>query len=131
MAQVRDDASLGDLFSRLAEETSSLVRQEVRLAKAELRESAQEAGRSIASLLIGGAVAYAGFLAILAAIIVGLGQLGLPWWLSALIVGIVVVAIGYVLISRARSGLQASNLMPDRTIESLKEDREWVKEQIA
>jgi uncharacterized membrane protein YqjE len=131
MAQGRDDASLGDLFSRLAEETSNLVRQEVRLAKAELTESAQQVGRSIASLLIGGAIAYAGFLAILAAIIVGLGQLGLPWWLAALIVGIVVVAIGYVLISRARSGLQASNLMPDRTIESLKEDREWAKEQIA
>lgn len=131
MAQGRDDASLGELFSRLAEETSSLVRQEVRLAKAELRESAQQVGRSIASLLIGGAVAYAGFLAILAAIIVGLGQLGLPWWLAALIVGIVVAAIGYVLISRARTGLQASNLMPDRTIESLKEDREWAKEQIA
>jgi uncharacterized membrane protein YqjE len=131
MAQGRDDASLGDLFSRLAEETSNLVRQEVRLAKAELTESAQQVGRSIASLLIGGAIAYAGFLAILAAIIVGLGQLGLPWWLAALIVGIVVVAIGYVLVSRARSGLQASNLMPDRTIESLKEDREWAKEQIA
>jgi drug/metabolite transporter (DMT)-like permease len=131
MSQVRDDASLGDLFSRLAEESSTLVRQEVQLAKAELRESAQQVGRSVASLLIGGAIAYAGLLAILAAIIVGLGQAGLPWWLAALVVGVVVAIIGYILIARARSGLQAANLVPDRTIKTLKEDREWAKEQIA
>lgn len=130
MAHARDNASLGELFSDLARETSTLVRQEVQLAKAELRQSAEQAGKSIASLLVGGAIAYAGFLAILAAIILGLGEAGMPWWLSALIVGVVVVVIGLVLVMRARSGLQPENLAPRETIESLKEDREWVKEQI-
>ena len=50
---------------------------------------------------------------------------------AALIVGVVVIVIGYVLISRARSALQPSSLMPRRTIESLKEDKEWVQEQIS
>jgi hypothetical protein len=130
MAHARENASLGELFSDLTQETSTLVRQEVQLAKAELRQSAEQVGRSVASMLVGGAVAYAGFLALLAAVILGLGEAGVPWWLSALIVGIVVAAIGMVMVMRARSGLRPENLAPKETIESLKEDREWVKEQI-
>jgi xanthine/uracil permease len=130
MAQIRDDTSLGDLFSELVRETSTLVRQEVQLAKVELSQSVAEIGRDVAALVVGGAIAYAGFLAILAAIIVGLGQAGLAWWLSALIVGVVVAVIGYVLISRARSALQEASLAPRRTVETLKEDKEWVTEQI-
>lgn len=130
MAQIRDEPALGQLFSDLVRETSTLARQEVQLAKAELRQSAEQAGRSIAAMLVGGAVAYAGFLAILAAVILGLGELGVAWWLSALIVGVVVAGIGYFMISRARAGLQPENLAPRETIESLKEDRAWVKEQI-
>lgn len=130
MAHTRDDPSLGELFSRLAQETTTLVRQEVQLAQAELKQSARQAGRGIASLLVGGAIAYAGFLAILAAIILGLIETGMSWWLSALIVGVVVIIIGAALIMRARAGLQPENLAPTETIESLKEDREWVQEQI-
>jgi xanthine/uracil permease len=130
MAQIRDDTSLGDLFSELVRETSTLVRQEVQLAKVELSQSVAEIGRDVAALVVGGAIAYAGFLAILAAIIVGLGQAGLAWWLSALIVGVVVAVIGCVLISRARSALQGASLAPRRTVETLKEDKEWVTEQI-
>jgi hypothetical protein len=131
MAQMRNEASLGDLLSDLVRETNTLVRQEFQLAKAELTESATEAGRGIASLLVGGAVAYAGFLAVLAAIILALAEAGVSWWLAALIVGVVVLIVGYILISRARSALQPSNLMPRRTIETLKEDKEWAQEQIS
>lgn len=130
MAQIREDTSLGDLFSELVRETSTLVRQEVQLAKVELSQSATEIGRDVASLVVGGAIAYAGFLAILAAIIIGLSQAGLTWWLSALIVGVVVAVIGYVLISRARSALQGASLAPRRTVESLKEDKAWMSEQM-
>ncbi len=129
MAQMRNEASLGDLFSDLVRETSTLVRQEIQLAKAELTESATEAGRGIASLVVGGAVAYAGFLAVLAAIILALAEAGVSWWLAALMVGVVVLIVGYILISRARSALQPANLMPRRTIETLKEDKEWAQEQ--
>ncbi|MBA2598870.1 MAG: phage holin family protein [Chloroflexia bacterium] len=130
MAQLRDEKSLGDLFSDLAQDTSSLVRQEVQLAKAELTQSATEIGKAIGFMVVAGAIAYAGFLAILAAIILGLWKVGLEGWVAALIVGLVVIAISFILIQRARAMLTASNLAPSKTVESLKEDTEWVKEQM-
>jgi hypothetical protein len=130
MAQLRDERSLGDLFSDLSRETTTLVRQEVQLAKAELTQSATEAARGIGMLLAGGAVAYAGLLFLLLAIVFGLIQAGWDAWLSALIVGLVVVAIGAILVLRARESLKPANLAPRRTVETLKEDQEWAKEQI-
>lgn len=130
MAQPRDDRSLGELFGDLVRETGILVRQEVQLAKAELSRNAAEAGKGVASLVVGGAVVYAGFLALIAAAILALGQAGLPWWLSALVVGLVVAAVGALLISRARAALRGANLVPTQTVETLKEDREWAKERI-
>ncbi|HZA91797.1 MAG TPA: phage holin family protein [Gemmatimonadales bacterium] len=130
MAQLRDERSLGELFAELARETSTLVRQEVQLAKAELTQSASEAGRGIASLVAGGAIAYAGLLFLLLAAVLALWDAGLEPWLSALIVGLVVVAIGAFLVMRAREALKPANLAPRRTVETLKEDQEWAKEQI-
>ena len=130
MAQVRDERSLGDLFSDLSRETTTLVRQEVQLAKAELTQSATEAARGIGMLVAGGAVAYAGLLFVLLAIVFGLIESGWDAWLSALVVGVVVVAMGAILVLRARESLKPANLAPRRTIETLKEDQEWAKEQI-
>jgi len=130
MAQVRDERSLGDLFSDLSRETTTLVRQEVQLAKAELTQSATEAARGIGMLVAGGVVAYAGLLFLLVAVMFGLIEAGLDEWLSALIVGLVVVAISAVLVLRARAALKPANLAPRRTVETLKEDQEWAKEQI-
>ena len=130
MAQLRDERSLGDLFSDLSRETTTLVRQEVQLAKAELTQSATEAARGIGMLVAGGAVAYAGLLFVLLAIVFGLIEAGWDAWLSALVVGVVVVAIGAILVLRAREFLKPANLAPRRTVETLKEDQEWVKEQI-
>jgi hypothetical protein len=130
MAQVRDERSLGDLFSDLSRETTTLVRQEVQLAKAELTQSATEAARGIGMLVAGGAVAYAGLLFVLLAIVFGLIEAGWDPWVSALVVGLVVVAIGGVLVLRARESLKPANLAPKKTVETLKEDAEWAKEQI-
>ena len=130
MAQLRDERSLGDLFSDLSRETTTLVRKEVQLAKAELTQSATEAARGIGMLAAGGAIAYAGLLFLLLAIVFGLIEAGWDAWLSALVVGLVVVAIGAVLVMRARESLKPANLAPRRTIETLKEDQEWAKEQI-
>ncbi|MCD6057081.1 MAG: hypothetical protein K0R44_2636 [Thermomicrobiales bacterium] len=130
MAQVRDERSLGDLFSDLSRETTTLVRQEVQLAKAELTQSATEVARGIGMLVAGGAVAYAGLLFLLLAIVFGLIEAGWDAWLSALVVGLVVVAIGAVLVLRARESLKPANLAPQKTVETLKEDAAWAKEQI-
>ncbi len=130
MAQPRDERSLGDLFSDLSRETTTLVRQEVQLAKAELTQSATDAARGIGMLVAGGAVAYAGLLFLLLAVVFGLIEAGLDAWLAALIVGLVMVAISAILVLRAREALKPANLAPRRTVETLKEDQEWAKEQI-
>ncbi len=129
MQERRDEPSLGELFAELARETSTLVRQEVELAKTEMSQKAARVGRDVAFLAIGGAVLYAGFLALLAALIVGLGQLGLPWWLAALLVGLVVAAVGGFLIQQGLTALRREDLTPRQTIATLKEDAEWAREQ--
>lgn len=111
MQQQRDERSLGELFAELARETSSLVRQEVTLARTEMTQKVTQAGRDVGVIGVGGAIAYAGLLAIIAAVILGLGQF-IPLWLSALIVGLVVAGVGYVLIQRGLSALKRANLTP-------------------
>lgn len=128
MQQQKDDRSLGELFADLARDTSTLVRQEVTLAKTEMTEKASKVGKDIASMAVGGAIAYAGLLALIAGVILGLGEF-IPLWISALLIGAVVAGIGYMLIQRGRSALASEDLTPRQTIESLKEDAEWAKEQ--
>lgn len=128
MQQHKDERSIGDLFAELASETSTLVRQEVQLAKTEITQKVTSAGKDVGMIGAGGALAYAGLLALIAAVIIGLGQL-IPMWLSALIVGLVVVGIGYMLIQSGLSALKRIDPTPRETIETLKEDKEWVKEQ--
>jgi xanthine/uracil permease len=124
----RDDRSLGELFSELAQETSTLVRQEVNLAKTEMSQKASRAGKHIGILAAGGAVAYAGLLAILAAVIVLLDNV-MPLWLSALLVGLVAAVVGYLLVRRALDALKREDFAPRETMETLKEDQQWAKEQ--
>ncbi len=126
--QGRDDRSLGELFAELAQETSTLVRQEVNLAKTEVSQKASRAGKHIGTLAAGGAVAYAGLLAILAGVIVLLDEV-MPLWLSALLVGLVVAGVGYFLIRRGLDALKREDLAPRQTIETLKEDQQWAKDQ--
>jgi len=129
MEQQREERSLGELFADLARETSTLVRQEVALARTEMTQKVAQVGRDGGKIGIGGAIAYAGFLAIVAALILGLGQL-LPLWLSALIVGIIVAGVGYIVLQGGVSALKRASLAPKATIETLKEDAEWAKDQI-
>ena len=127
--QMKQDRPLGELFSELANETSTLVRQEVALAKAELSQKASQVGKNVGFLVVGGAVAYAAFLALMAAVIIGLAQV-MPWWGAALLVGVVVAAAAGLLIYKALSALRAADLTPRQTVETLKEDAQWVKEQM-
>jgi hypothetical protein len=125
----REERSLGELFAELASETSTLVRQEFQLAKTELSQKAAHAGRNAGLIGAGGAVAYAGLLALVAAAIIGLGYF-IPLWLSALIVGLVAAGIGYALLQTGLSALKRMDPTPRQTVESLREDKEWAKEQL-
>jgi VIT1/CCC1 family predicted Fe2+/Mn2+ transporter len=118
------DRSLGDLVGEVAEDLSTLVRQELQLARAELGAEARKAGK--AGGLLGGA-GYAGHMAALfasLAIVFGLGAL-IPLGWSALVVALVWAVVGAVLYSRGRRELATVNPRPERTIESIKEDVQW------
>jgi len=132
MAQqlVKEERSLGDLFSELATETSTLVRQEVALAQTELTQKATSVGKNVGFLVVGGAVGYAALLAILAAAIIGLTYF-VPAWAAALIVGVAVGVVAFLLISSALKALKETSLTPNQTVETLKEDAEWLKNQVS
>jgi len=102
----------------------------VQLAKTEMTHKASEVGKDIGFLAVGGAVAYAGLLALVATLIIILGTVGLPWWLASLIVGVVVAGIGYALVQKGLSALKNESMAPEQTIQTLKEDRQWAKEQM-
>jgi hypothetical protein len=127
---VKEDRSLGELLSELAGDTGTLVRQEVALAQAELTTKAVSVGKNVGFLAVGGLVAYAAVLAILAAIIVGLAYF-IPLWLSALIVGLIVGIIAFLLISSALKALKETDLKPNQTVDTLKEDAKWLKNQVS
>jgi len=130
MQRTNDERSLGELFGDLARDMGSLVSQEMTLARTELTEKASQVGKDIAMLAVGGLVAYAGLLAIIAAVIFLIADRGVPLWISALIVGVIVAIVGYVLVQRGLTALKQQDLTPRRTIQSLKEDTQWAKEQV-
>ncbi|MDB4939503.1 MAG: hypothetical protein JWP87_6475 [Labilithrix sp.] len=127
---VTGQRSLGELFSELAQETGTLVRKEVELAKVEMTAKAKVAGRDAALVAGGGSIVALGAMALMGALILALGTL-IPLWASALIVGAMVTIIGGVLVAmgiRAFKGLDAA---PRQTIETLEEDKRWLREQVS
>jgi hypothetical protein len=129
MAEARSDRPLGELFSELARETGSLVRQEVQLARTEMTGKATTAGRSLGLIAAGGALAHAGGLALLVALVIGLGSL-IPLWMASLLAGAVVAGAGYAIIQRGLGSLRRIELAPRQTIQTLRDDKAWAKEQI-
>jgi hypothetical protein len=126
---IHDQRSLGELFGDLSREISTLFRQEVQLARAEITGKLPKLGRDVGFLVVGGAVAYTGVLALVATAIIALAY-ALPWWLAALIVGVVVTGSGLFLVQRGMAALRTESLAPQQTLATLKEDAQWVKEQV-
>ena len=114
------------------------VRQEVDLAKTEMQEKAATMGRNSAFAGIGGAVAYAGLLAIIGAACVGLAvalaAMGLEEsvaaWLGPLIVGLIVAGIGYALLQKGINTIKNEGVVPHKTVDSLQETRQWMNAKI-
>jgi xanthine/uracil permease len=128
MEQSKDSRSLGELFADLSRETTTLVRQEINLATTEMTHKATRVGKDVGFLAVGGAVIYAGFLAIMAALIIVLAH-WIPWWLSAFIVGAVIAGVGYGLVQRGLAALKHEELAPRETLQTVKENVEWAKDQ--
>jgi Putative Actinobacterial Holin-X, holin superfamily III len=122
------DRSVGALLGDLYRGASEVIRLEIELVKTEMSQKASRVGKNVGFLAVGGAIAYAGFLVILGGL-VGLLGLLIPLWLSALIIGVVVAAVGGLLVRSGLKTLQQEQVAPQRTIETLKEDREWIQDQ--
>ena len=121
------DQSIPELLKQLSEETQTLVRQELALAKAEMTEKGKKAG--LGAGMLGGAGLFGLFaFAALTAAFIGAVDLATPFWLAALIVAAVYGAIAGVLALRGRTEVQqAGKPVPEQTVESVKEDVQWAK----
>ena len=120
------ETSIGELIGDISNELSQLFRQEVELAKAELKEEAAKAGK--AAGMLGGA-GFAGYLAVVLlsfAAVFGLANVMDAGW-AALIVAVVWGAVGAALYATGRKKLMTVDPMPRRTVDTIKEDAQWLK----
>jgi uncharacterized membrane protein YqjE len=118
---------IGELLKQLSQETTTLVRQELELAKAEMTEKAKEGGKG-AGLLGGAGVGGLLALGALTATVMGLLDTAMKFWLAALIVTLIWAAVAGVLALQGRKKLQdAGPPVPEQAQESVKEDVQWAK----
>ena len=129
MHQLSQERSVGELFGQLTQDLSLLMRQETQLAKVEIQEKISRASRDLVSLAAGGVVALVGGFALVTAIILLLvDPVGLEPWLAALLVGALLAGGGYALLRGGLRDLKTLDPAPRRTVESIKEDIQTVKE---
>jgi hypothetical protein len=124
--EVVEQTSIGELIGNISNDLSQLFRQEVELAKAELKQEATKAGK--AGGMLGGA-AFAGYLAVVLlsfALVFALSNVMDPGW-AALIVAVIWLIIGAVLYANGRKKLKDVDPVPHRTVDTIKEDAQWLK----
>jgi len=131
---MKEEKSLGQLLKELTAETTTLLKQEVDLAKTEMGEKASRVGTNVGHVAVGGAVLFAGALALLFAAVNALTEIlahvvpiTVAAWLSPLLLGIVLGAVGYSLVKKALVTLKQESVTPRRTTQSLQENKEWLQ----
>jgi len=129
MAERQDERSLGELLAELSRETGLLVRKEVELATTELTAKARKAAADAGITAAGGALVHAGLLVLLSAVVIGLAQLGVTPWLSALIVALATMGGGYLLVNKGLTNMRQVTVTPTQTVETLKENARWTTRQ--
>lgn len=120
------DASIGTLLRELAHEVPSLLTKEVALAKSEMRENMRETKEAVAAVATGGAVTLAGLVVVLMAVVYALSNVMAPW-LSALLVGAAAMLIGFAMVSAGKKKFNSESLRPDRTVDSLRKDKNAIR----
>jgi hypothetical protein len=124
--------SIGVLLRDLAEGSATLIRNEAKLARLELQHVARAVGTGTALTAIGGVLALLGTLSFLTGIILLAGDQWLRdhYWLAAVLVTAITGGVAYWLARRGMARLSPRQLVPDQTVETLKEDKEWLKRQL-
>jgi hypothetical protein len=130
MDNTSDDRSLGQLFGDLSRQLGTLIQKEIQLAKTEMTTRVTTVGRDAGMIGAGGALAYAALLIALIGVSFLVADLLDSTWLGFVIVAILVGVLAAVLIQRGRAELQKTDLAPRQTIETIKEDAEWAKQQV-
>jgi uncharacterized membrane protein YqjE len=120
------EQSIGDLLKQLSQDTSTLVKQEMALARAELTEQGKRAGTG-AGMLGGAGVAGLLTLGALTATLIGVLDAAMAFWLAALIVTVVWAAIAGVLALQGRNKIKEATPPAPQTVETVKEDVRWAK----
>ena len=118
---------MGELLGELASQSASLVRDEVALAQQEIREKLKAVQAAVAVIAIGGLLALVSLMTLCAAAILALAEYLKPWQ-SALAVGLVLAVIASIIAFVGIGQLRRTKLKPERTIETLEENKEWLKE---
>jgi tetrahydromethanopterin S-methyltransferase subunit E len=125
MAYAPDARSLGDLFSDLTREITTLLRNELALARAEMSVTLSRVLAHVGVIAAGGVVAIAGVFTLAAFLVLLLVRAGLPAWGASLLVGVGLGAVGTLVAMRSLTALRQENLAPTETIETLKESTAW------
>jgi uncharacterized membrane protein YqjE len=124
------EPSLGELVRQLASDSTTQIRQEMALARAEMRENVKSAARGVVAVAVGGVLAAVGLLTLTAFAVILLGITLESYWLAALIIGGALLIVGAILVWSNLSALRGDELKPEQTIDSLKENREWLQQEI-
>lgn len=122
------DKSAGAILNDALNRVSNLVRGEIDLARAELNENVNAAGVAIGMIVAAAVVALTALNVLTAAVVAALTELGIPGGWSALIVGVILAVVAYLLLQKGKSDLKLSSLAPTRTAANLKRDAQTVKE---
>ena len=129
-AAARSDQSTAELVKQAADQISRLVRDELRLAQAELTRKGKQAGVGVGMFGAAGIVALYGVTGLLAALVIGLAVV-MPAWLAALLVGVVLLAVAGVLAMIGRDRVRdATPPVPEETARSVKADVEAVTDAV-
>jgi hypothetical protein len=129
MLSEKDTKTIAELFADLSHETQRLLYDMMELAKTEMAQKASLASRDMVLMAAGGVLAHGGLLVLLGAVSLLLA-LVMPLWLSAFIVGVVAVLVGYILLQEGRKDLRRKGLLPRQTIEEIKEEKEWARKEM-
>lgn len=125
------DKPIGSLLQDAAGDIASIVRNEARLAQAEVKENLNHAMAGAISALLGAVVLIPAITLLLMALAFALDEYNVtPLWLGALISAVIGAIIGAILLARAKAALKPGALAPSRTADNLKQDAQLVKEQV-
>jgi hypothetical protein len=119
--------SFGELLGELANNSAALVRDEIELAKQEMREKVSVLRSGGVAVAVGGLLAFVALLTLTAAAVAGLAHV-MDTALAALLVGVVLAAVGGSIAFIGIGRLKRTSLKPQQTMETLEEDKEWLKQ---